>query len=137
MERSVEIESIMRRVFDAIGSGDFEALDGLLSRQEGVLWLGTDPAELWVGYDTISRVVQEQLKEMQGIGIELSDVRAYADGGLGWGFARARYQMPGGARSEVRFTSVFRREDGAWRLVQGHSSIGVSNEDAFGMAMST
>jgi hypothetical protein len=29
----------------------------------------------------------------------------------------------------LRFTGDFSREDGAWRLVQGHASIGVPNEE--------
>jgi ketosteroid isomerase-like protein len=137
MERSEEIEGVIRGLFDALGSGDAGALDDLLSRQPGVLFLGTDAAEWWEGYDTVSRVTQEQVKEMKGIDVELSEASGYADGGVGWGSARARYAMPGGGGNEIRFTGVFRREDGRWRLVQGHSSIGVPNEEAFGMAMPT
>jgi hypothetical protein len=58
----------------------------------------------------------------------------YADDGVGWGSARARYGMADGARNEIRFTAVLRREAGRWRLVQGHSSIGVPNEQAFGIS---
>jgi ketosteroid isomerase-like protein len=137
MERSEQIEGEIRGMFDAMGSGDFMAFDDHVSRDDGVLFLGTDPEEWWDGYDALSRVVAEQLKEMQGLTVELSDVRGFADGDVGWGAARVRYETGGGAGNEIRFTSVFRREDGRWRLVQGHSSIGVRNEDAFGMAMST
>jgi hypothetical protein len=135
MERSEEIESIVHRVFEAIGSGDSGAVDGMVSRHPEVLLIGTDPSEWWSGHETISNILREQLKEMQDIGIELTDVRAYTEDGIGWASARARYEMPDGLGNEVRFTAVFRREDGDWRLVQGHSSIGVPNDQAFGMTM--
>jgi len=34
-------------------------------------------------------------------------------------------------------TSVFHQEDGAWKLVQSHYSIGVSNEDVVGRELTT
>jgi ketosteroid isomerase-like protein len=137
MDRSEEIEGVIRSMFDMMSSGDGAAFDDMLSRQPGVLFLGTDATEWWEGYDTVSSVTQEQLKEMQGIDVDLSEATGYAEGDVGWGSARARYAMPGGGGNEIRFTGVFRREDGRWRLVQGHSSIGVPNEEAFGMAMPT
>jgi ketosteroid isomerase-like protein len=135
MERSQEVEGAIQRLLDAIGSADFEAATELLSPRPEILLLGTDPEEWWSGYETVSRVMQEQLKEMQGIRIDASDVSGYADGDVGWGSARARYSMPDGTGNEVRMTAVFRREDGRWRLMQGHSSIGVPNKQAFGMSM--
>jgi SnoaL-like protein len=32
----------------------------------------------------------------------------------------------------TRSTAVFHREDGEWKMVQGHTSVGISNEDLFG-----
>lgn len=137
MERSEEIEGVIRELFDMMGSADAVAFDDLLSNAPGVLFLGTDATEWWEGHETISRVAGEQLKEMQGIDVGLYEVSGYVDGEVGWGSARARYAMPGGGGNDIRFTGVFSREDGRWRLVQGHSSIGVPNEEAFGMAMPT
>ena len=137
MERSNEIEGVIRGLFDAIQAGDVGAFEDVLSREPGVLFLGTDATEWWEGYETVSHVAGEQLKEMQGIEVTVSETSGYADGDVGWGSARARYAMPGGGGNDIRFTGVFRREDGRWRLVQGHSSIGVPNEDAFGMALAT
>ena len=137
MERSPEVEGVIRRLLDAIGSADSAAVDDLLSTRPEMLLLGTDAEEWWSGYDTVSSVVQEQLKEMQGITVDVSDVSGYADGDVGWGSARVRYTLPNGASNEIRFTGVLHREDGGWRMVQGHSSIGVPNEQAFGMSMPT
>jgi SnoaL-like protein len=137
MERSEEVAGVIRAMFDAMGSGGGAAFDELLARDPGVLFLGTDAAEWWEGYETVSRVAGQQLEEMQSIDVTLSEASGYAEGDVGWGSARVTYAMPGGGGNEIRFTGVFRREDGRWRLVQGHSSIGVPNEEAFGMAMPT
>jgi hypothetical protein len=35
-----------------------------------------------------------------------------------------------------RWTGVFRREGSDWRAMQIHASLGVSNEEAFGLSLS-
>ena len=37
-----------------------------------------------------------------------------------------------GTEIPTRSTAVFHREDGEWKMVQGHKSVGVSNEELFG-----
>ena len=50
---------------------------------------------------------------------------------MGWIADQPRFRTLDG-EVPMRLTAVFRREDGEWKLIQTHSSIGVSNEDAFG-----
>jgi ketosteroid isomerase-like protein len=40
--------------------------------------------------------------------------------------------MAGGGEQAMRMTTVLVREDGQWRVVQSHASIGVPNADIFG-----
>jgi hypothetical protein len=45
---------------------------------------------------------------------------------------RGRFTTAGGGERPVRMTGVFVREDGQWKMVQSHASIGVPNGDIFG-----
>jgi len=60
------------------------------------------------------------------------DLRCYSEGSVGWVADRARFVLGDGSEIPFRFTAVFRREDGAWRMVQAHASLGVPNADVVG-----
>ena len=49
---------------------------------------------------------------------------------MGWAAGRPTFHLPDGTELALRVTAVFRQEDGAWRCVQWHVSIGVGNEEA-------
>jgi hypothetical protein len=44
----------------------------------------------------------------------------------------ASFRLPDGTEVPFRNTCVFVREDGEWKLIHGHTSIGVRNEEIFG-----
>jgi hypothetical protein len=60
-------------------------------------------------------------------------LRAYREGSVGWAIDRdALFRLPDGTEIPFRNTCVFLQEDGEWKLIHGHSSIGVRNEEIFG-----
>lgn len=63
------------------------------------------------------------------------DVEAYQEGSVGWGLARPTLTMPDGSQIAPRWSAVSHREDGTWKLVQLHASVGISNEELLGMEM--
>lgn len=66
------------------------------------------------------------------------DVRAYEEGPIGWVADNPTFEPAGaGVRIPGRFTAVARREDGKWKFVQAHTSVGVPNEQLMGMALPT
>ncbi len=138
MERSPEIEAAARTVYDALSSGDAAAVARLFSTASGVTLIGTDPEELWVGHDTITRIWEAQLGEMGGsVGVEGADPVGYSSGDVGWISDRPTLVIGGEMRIPLRITAVFERDGGAWKVVQWHASIGVSNEESFGEELTT
>ena len=133
MERSAELEDFVRESYAIMLSGDVSALEAVLSRDEEIIMIGTDPDEWWEERDALLAAFRGQSEAMGG-GITLTggDPRAYVDGDVGWVADRPSYRLPDGTELSARITGVLRRENGNWRWVQSHSSIGVANEDAFG-----
>jgi hypothetical protein len=68
-----------------------------------------------------------------GITVVPGDTRGYREGDIGWVASRAAFRLPDGTEVPARMTAVFRRESGDWKVVQGHASIGVGNEEATGV----
>jgi ketosteroid isomerase-like protein len=80
--------------------------------------------------------VAEVLKqEMQAGDVTVSsmgEVYASVEGNVGWVSSRPVWTLEDGTEIPTRSTAVFHREDGEWKMVQGHTSVGVSNEELFG-----
>jgi ketosteroid isomerase-like protein len=121
------------RYFDAIASGDTGFMEQFISRQPGVLLIGTDPNEWWPGYDKIVEIWKAQFEAMGGgFPIKAKEVQAYSEGNFGCFALQPVFTAPDGSELPFRFTGVVEKEDGVWKLVMGHASIGVLNEEALG-----
>lgn len=129
MERSSDLEGLTRELYDAMERGDGAFLADLISHGDDVVMIGSDPREWWRDFDTITRVWSKQLDELGGVKVEDADPHAYTSGDIGWMSDHPTMRLPDGTRIPFRLTGVYRREDEAWRLVQGHASIGVANEE--------
>jgi ketosteroid isomerase-like protein len=137
MDQSAELRDVMTRFYDALSSGDLSFFDRHFSQSETVRGIGTDPDEWWQGADVV-RVWKEQLAAMGGsMPLVPGDLEAYAEGSVGWVADRAALKLPDGNEVPLRVTVVFHKEDGEWKLVQSHASIGVPNEEAIGEELPT
>ncbi len=130
MQPAPELREIVARLYQAFTQGDADLVERLTSRNEGIVFIGTDPNEWFEDMRSIRRLIQAQA----GAGIELipGDIRALREGSVGWVADQGRFRLADGTEIPFRLTGVFRQEDGDWKLVQEHASIGVSNEEALG-----
>ena len=130
MQRSPELEQLVAGWFQAASRGDASLVDAHVSRDEGVRLIGSDPAELFQG----GRAVAEFLRgEVDGAGgaatFAPTGTEAFSEGTVGWATTTVTITLPDGRHVSPRWSSVFRLEDGVWKFVQTHASIGVPNEE--------
>lgn len=138
MEPSAEIRDITLRFYQALSKGDMPVIERLFSRHDGVVLIGTDPAEWWTDHAAITRVFKAQMEEMGGgFVLVAGEVHAYGEGAAGWVADRPKIKLPDGSELPLRVTGAFLKEDGEWKLVSWHASIGVKNEEAFGAELTT
>ncbi len=133
MERAPELEDVVRRWYAAIAAGEGAFAERGLSRHAGLLVVGTDPREWWVGYGTAAARFATQIQELGGqLRAVPGDLHAYREGSVGWAADQPTFHLPEGTALALRLTAVFRQEEGEWRCVQWHVSVGVGNEEAVG-----
>jgi len=138
MEHSDDLKDLTLRFYEAAASGDLSFFDRHVSRQEGVVFVGTDPKEWYEGFDALSEAASREEKRVPPRSVDDTDyvarrLQAYQEGSVGWVIDRdASFRLPDGTEIPFRNTLVFRRENDEWKLVHGHSSIGVRNEEIFG-----
>ncbi|MDQ3285163.1 MAG: nuclear transport factor 2 family protein [Actinomycetota bacterium] len=133
MEQSDELRGLTLRFYEAAATGDLPFFERHVSRQDGAVFVGTDPNEWWEGFEAFVEAMRAQSEAMGGMHIVSGQLQAYQEGSIGWVIDRdALFRMPDGKEIPFRNTIVFRREDGEWKLVHEHASIGIRNEEMFG-----
>jgi ketosteroid isomerase-like protein len=137
VRESPELIALVERMYAAQAAGDVEWLSTLLSASDDALTIGTDAAEWWEGAQIRERW-RAQVEAFEGAArMTATRLRAFEDGDVGWVADEPQVVLPDGTTLTMRSTAVFHREDGEWRLVQGHSSLGVPNADSFGRDLPT
>ena len=130
MERSSDIEQLVRAWFESASRGDTSLVDAHVSPGRGTRLIGSDPSELFSGGDAVAQFLRG---EIEGAGGEATfapaDVDAFSEGTVGWASTTVTITLPDGKHVSPRWSAVFHQEDGVWRFVHTHASIGIANED--------
>ena len=137
MKQSPEIEKLMRDIVAAIDRGDTASVERSLSHEPGVVMIGTSPDEYTRTQEAMHKLLEDSTPEgSTHIHVALDDVTGYEEGDVAWSDSTGTFKRDNDTVA-VRFTSVFRREQGEWRCVQAHSSFGVPNELMFDATLRT
>ena len=90
---------------------------------------GTDDGEWWRGYDEVAPAIRAQLEASGGFDVTVASPRAFGDGSLSVFEDLPVMKTPDGQSFTARLTGAARLEDGQWRIVQLHLSLGTPNEE--------
>jgi uncharacterized protein (TIGR02246 family) len=123
------IRAVIEDQIDAMNKGDAERLRQHLSMRPDAVHIGTDAGEWWTSQQLADGVAEEASSGVQAV---LDDVSIHVIGDVAWVESHAHFSHQAGGTRPVRVTSVFVRENGGWKNVQTHASIGVPNEEIFG-----
>ncbi len=131
MERSDELRDVILASVEAAARQDTSQIDRYISRHEGALSIGTDPNEWTEGGEQVAEEFKQETQDSTDK-FSLGEVEAFVEGTVGWASSRPVWTLEDGREIPARWTGVFHREDGEWKLVQAHVSVGVPNEELFG-----
>ena len=127
-ESSADIEQLLRDVVDAIAGTKIDEIARRTSHDLCAVAIGSDPGEWTEGYDETMRLMRGSTPDAElGITAGLDDVKAFREGTVGWAAGHGYFELEG-KRVPVRLTAVVHQENGEWKVVQTHASIGVPNE---------
>ncbi len=133
MEKSPEIEAVVRRIFDSVVRGDYETFRNLASRSDNVISVDVTTYSWWRGHETATHSWEVRREEVDLVRVEFDRVEAFQSGNFGWAVAVVDLFSAAGDRFSQRFTGVFELQAGAWRWVHTHSSHAVPGVDFWGI----
>lgn len=134
MNRSSEIEAVVRRFLAARVTGDVETMRNLHSRSDDLRMIGSDQHEWAQGHKDVVDIWAEQpIEFFEGTEIKILRIEAFESGETGWAAVELEYTLSSGKTFNVRITMVLVLEDSVWKLGQFHFSIPVANDEALGV----
>jgi hypothetical protein len=120
VRRSEEARDALVRFCQSLSEGDVASFDELVSLEAPTLVVGSAPGEWLTDRDRLRFPF-----EVEGMRLETRDPVGYAEGSLGWVVDRTSFFFPDGSVMQSRLTAIMRREDGRWKVVHMHHSVGV------------
>lgn len=124
--------TVITKWFEAAAAGDASWRDRHVSRDPDLRIVGTDPDE-WLRGESAYGFLKREAETVGGrLSVKVLEVEAYREGEVGWGVARPEITLADGTKVTPRWSAVFHREDGGWKLVQLHASLAVGNAAGFG-----
>jgi len=120
---SEELAALVRALYAAMGAGDAVAVEAFYSRDPHAVFVGSDGEEFWTDPEQHNRDVRPYW-ERAGNVVTPGDLLAFECGEVGWVVDRPTFRLADGQQYETRLTLVLHREDGTWRIVHSHASVG-------------
>jgi ketosteroid isomerase-like protein len=130
MQPSAEVRDTLMRFYEVFSAQDLQSAEQMIAQQaEGVVAIGTAAGEWLEGREQWIAATEALMHEMEGFRMEAGEEpHCYEEGSMGWAADRPRVVLPDGMIS-TRLTGVVRQEEGEWRFVHLHLSVGVPDEE--------
>jgi len=113
-------------VLNAMLNGDPEPFAALYSHKEDVTYMGAE-GTYRIGWEATYADWQAQAEQSTGGEVEGADIHVVVNGDLATAAhtTNGTVRQPNGetVRTAVRETSVFRKEDGQWRMIGHHADV--------------
>lgn len=132
MQPSSSVADATRQAWATFLSSDADGIRATFADTDALVLIGSDPTEYLSGYAQATDLTIQQSAALTGATIEPGQIDAYEQGDIGWSASRPTFRFADGTELPGRLTAVFTRDDGNWRIVQWHFSVGVGNEDTAG-----
>jgi ketosteroid isomerase-like protein len=125
MHESASVAEALRTFFAKNASGDVTTFEEVVSGDEAVLAVGSTAGEWFAGQEAVRGAYG-----LEGVLIEPGRLDAWENGDTGWAVACPQFTIPDGPSFRLRFSAIFVRESGSWKLIHLHGSYPVPDEVA-------
>ena len=118
----------VKNYFDALVAGDAPRLIGMMSSADYYVKIGTDAGEFVEGGENAIDYYRQHVASTEDFTIQFEHLDVNERGNVAWFYTRQIWRLKWQGVFEelaMRMTGVLEKEDGAWKFVQIHASMGV------------
>jgi adenylate cyclase len=131
MQPSDDLRARLLALYEAMSSTRPAIVEAFYSLQDGSIFIGTDAFEFWTDSAKHNAAVRPFFDGSYGTWTwQASEAIAFVEGSVGWTVDRPSVHMVDRAGSEAsleaRVSLVWHLEDGVWRVVHSHASVGTA-----------
>lgn len=134
VRRSPEVEAVVRRLWRAFVEGSEAAFRNLLSSDDGFRMILSADDQWFVGPD-LAPMFAERGRMMDIERLEIERLEGYEKDDVGWVASEVTVTTRSGISGTFRTTVTLVIEDGVWKAIQIHTSVGVPQADVFGVEL--
>ena len=129
-----EADFVISKMWESFVQGDHKMFAETMAQDSDMVTFGTDASERWDGWDDLQKSVKKQFDAFDILNVKRMDKKLnLSDSGevawfseiVDWEFlVEGKKQVIKG----VRYTGVMEKRENEWKIVQFHSSVGVSGQ---------
>jgi len=127
-----ELSLLIREWYYAASEGKIEKFLDFFVKDDRATYFGTDPHEVWYGFDQIRANIEENFRTYGSWTIMSKNLQVHQIGDVAFFTDEvelsARLQSSSIAE-DARMSGIVIHEKGAWKIVQAHFSFGIPNTD--------
>jgi ketosteroid isomerase-like protein len=127
-----ELSLLIRDWYYAASEGQVEAFLNCFLKDETTTYFGTDPHEVWYGYDQIKENVEENFRTYGKWSVMSKNLQVHQVGDAAYFTDEVELSARFGSSSiaeDGRMSGILVLKNGQWKIAQVHFSFGISNQE--------
>jgi ketosteroid isomerase-like protein len=127
-----ELSLIIREWYYAASEGKVESFLSFFHQNESTTYIGTDPHELWYGFDQIKENVEENFRRYGKWTVMSKNLQVHRVGDAAVFTDEVELSARYGGSSiaeDARMSGILTMQNGTWKILHVHFSFGISNQE--------
>jgi ketosteroid isomerase-like protein len=127
-----ELSLFIREWYYAASEGRVEAFLDFFLKDETATYIGTDPNEVWYGYDQIKENIEENFKTYGKWTVMSKNLQVHRNGDTAYFTDEVELAARFGGSSiadDARMSGVLVFQNSQWKISQVHFSFGIPNQE--------
>ena len=129
-----QADFVINKMWESFVQGDHKMFAETMAHDPDMVTFGTDASERWDGWDDLQKSVKNQFDAFNILNVKRMNkkLNLSKSGEVAWFSEIVDWEFLADGKKQiiegVRYTGVMEKRENEWKIVQFHSSVGVSGQ---------